>query len=67
MIEDMERNGLIVRDVIDSLVREGFPLILTERREHLEILTKLLEDKVEVLFQLHGGVRQKRGEKPLRK
>lgn len=34
-------------------------MILTERREHLEILAKLLEGKVEVLFQLHGGVRQK--------
>jgi superfamily II DNA or RNA helicase len=59
MIEDMERNELIVRDVIDSLDEGRFPLILTERREHLEILAKLLEDKVDVLFQLHGGIRQK--------
>ena len=59
MIEDIERNELIVRDVIGSLEEGRFPLILTERREHLEILAKLLESKVEVLFQLHGGVRQK--------
>lgn len=59
MIEDIERNELIVRDVIESLEGGRFPLILTERREHLEILAKLLESKVEILFQLHGGVRQK--------
>ena len=59
MIEDTERNKLIVRDVVESLDKGRFPLILTERREHLEILAKLLENKVEVLFQLHGGVRQK--------
>ncbi len=59
MIEDIERNELIVRDVIGSLEEGRFPLILTERREHLEILAKLLESKVEVLFQLHGGIRQK--------
>jgi len=59
MIEDMARNQLIVQDVVESLEEGRFPLILTERREHLEILAKLLEGKVEVLFQLHGGVRQK--------
>ena len=59
MIEDMARNQLIVQDVVESLSEGRFPLILTERREHLEILAKLLESKVEVLFQLHGGVRQK--------
>ncbi len=36
-----------------------FPLILTERREHLNALAQLLEGKVENLFQLHGGIRQK--------
>ena len=59
MIEDMERNQLIVQDVVESLSERRFPLILTERREHLEILAKLLEGKVEVLFQLHGGIKQK--------
>lgn len=59
MIEDIERNELIIRDVAESLNDGRFPLILTERREHLEILAKLLEGKVEALFQLHGGVRQK--------
>lgn len=59
MIGDIERNELIVRDVIDSLDEGRFLLILTERREHLKVLAKLLENKVEFLFQLHGGIRQK--------
>lgn len=59
MIEDMARNQLIVQDVVESLDEGRFPLILTERREHLEILARMLENKVEVLFQLHGGVREK--------
>jgi superfamily II DNA or RNA helicase len=60
LIEDMERNGMIVRDIVQALDEGRFPLILTERREHLEMLAQLLEGKVENLFQLHGGVRQKR-------
>ena len=59
MIEDMERNHQIVRDVIEALDEGRFPLILTERREHLDILAGLLEGKVDNLFQLHGGIRQK--------
>jgi len=59
MIESHERNHLIVDDVISALDAGRFPLILTERREHLEILTELLKDKLEFLAILHGGVKQK--------
>ncbi|MBF0388391.1 MAG: DEAD/DEAH box helicase family protein [Candidatus Omnitrophica bacterium] len=59
VIEDMERNHQIVRDVVEALDEGRFPLILTERREHLEMLAQLLEGKVDNLFQLHGGIRQK--------
>jgi superfamily II DNA or RNA helicase len=59
MIESHERNHLIVDDVISVLDAGRFPLILTERREHLEILAELLKDKLEFLAILHGGVKQK--------
>lgn len=59
MIEDTERNAQIVEDVLTTLDEGRFPLILTERREHLETLARLLDGKVENLFQLHGGIRQK--------
>jgi superfamily II DNA or RNA helicase len=59
LVEDMDRNDLIVEDIVLALDEGRYPLILTERREHLEILAKLLEGKAGRLFQLHGGVRQK--------
>lgn len=59
MVENRERNQLIVDDIIDVLDAERFPLILTERREHLEALAQLLQDKVECLALLHGGIKPK--------
>jgi len=59
MIESHERNQLIVDDIVNVLDGGRFPLILTERREHLEMLAKLLQGKVEFLAVLHGGIKQK--------
>jgi len=59
MVENHDRNRLIIDDIIDVLDVGRFPLILTERREHLEKLAQLLQDKVEFLALLHGGVKQK--------
>ncbi len=59
MIESHERNHLIIEDIINVLHAGRFPLILTERREHLEKLAELLKDKLEFLAILHGGIKQK--------
>ena len=59
MIESYERNQLIVDDIINVLGAGRFPLILTERREHLERLAQGLKDKVGFLAVLHGGIKQK--------
>ena len=59
MIENNDRNQLIIDDITSVLDEGRFPLILTERREHLEKLAQLLEDKVEFLALLHGGIKQK--------
>lgn len=59
LTEDAERNRMIVDDILAAVGEGRFPLILTERREHLNVLAQLLERKVENLFQLHGGIRQK--------
>lgn len=59
MIESHERNQLIISDIINVLDAGRFPLILTERREHLENLAELLKDKLEFLAILHGGIKQK--------
>jgi len=47
MIESHDRNQLIITDIINVLNMGRFPLILTERREHLEKLAELLKDKLE--------------------
>ena len=58
MIESHERNQLIIDDIINVLDGGRFPLILTERREHLEMLAQLLQGKVDFLAVLHGGIKQ---------
>lgn len=60
MIADEQRNRMIVEDVAQALEEGRFPLILTERREHLEKLAELLCDKVDSLILLYGGLKQKR-------
>ena len=55
LISDSDRNEMICKDVVKS-VREGrSPLVLTERREHLESLAASLADEVEQVVVLQGG------------
>src|SRR5208283_3552452 len=49
MVESDDRNKLIADDVINVINEGRFPLILTERREHLEKLAQLLQDKIKFL------------------
>lgn len=59
LIGDEKRNQLIVEDVV-KVVQEGrFPIILTERRAHLEILAQMLNDKIGYLIVLYGGLKPK--------
>ena len=51
-----ERNKLIIQDILDAY-REGRQcLVLSERLEHLDILTYLLKEHVSSLFVLKGGL-----------
>ncbi|MBI2477887.1 MAG: DUF559 domain-containing protein, partial [Planctomycetia bacterium] len=55
LIADSDRNRMICEDVLRS-VREGrSPLVLTERREHIESLAASLEADVEHVVVLQGG------------
>ncbi len=59
LIADDERNRLICEDVVQA-VREGrSPLVLTERREHLECLAARLVPSVRHVVVLRGGLRPK--------
>lgn len=59
LIADSDRNRMICEDVLGS-VREGrSPLVLTERREHLESLAAILAADVEHVVVLQGGAGMK--------
>lgn len=67
LINDIQRNEMIANDVID-LVKEGrFPVVLTERREHLKILEELIGPHVDQLTVLHGGLKTTKREETFQK
>ena len=56
------RNRIIVDDLVSS-VREGrSPILLTERRRHLDTLVEMIAGRIDNLIVLHGGLtpRQRR-------
>jgi len=57
---DRERNALIVADVIRAVRAGRSPVVLTERREHLETLADLLRPDVANVVLLHGGLGAKK-------
>ncbi len=59
LLKDSQRNDKIVDDILANVDERRFPLILTERREHLEILAERLQDKIDFLAILYGGMRRK--------
>ena len=59
LIADEERNQLICHDLIQTLREGRSPLVLTERNEHLNSLTKQLAPEVRHLLVLRGGMRKK--------
>lgn len=48
--KDDDRNQMIVEDVIAAVQTNRFPVLLTERREHLETLAELLAKRVTHVF-----------------
>jgi superfamily II DNA or RNA helicase len=62
LIHDEKRNELILQDVLKSLKAGRFPLLLTERTEHLEYFRRHLEGSVKNIFLFKGGmgVKQRR-------
>jgi len=57
LIADAARNDLICMDVLSSISEGRSPIVLTERKEHLELLRGMIEGSVEHLVVLHGGMR----------
>ena len=62
LIEDEHRNVLIAETALSALAAGRCPVLLTERKKHLEWFREYLGDKADCLIVLHGGmgVRQRR-------
>lgn len=53
---DRQRNHFILGDIRQALAEGRSPILLTERKEHLEYLAGELRDTVKHLVVLHGGM-----------
>jgi superfamily II DNA or RNA helicase len=59
LANDDMRNRMIVEDIATAIRANRFPVLLTERREHLEALATFLNKNVEHVFVLKGGMGKK--------
>lgn len=53
---DRNRTERIATDVLGELAEGRFPLVLTERREHLDALAELVAADTDRVAVLHGGI-----------
>jgi superfamily II DNA or RNA helicase len=53
------RNKMIIEDVLEAIKGKRFPVVLTERRAHLEKLVTLLSPLVKNVLMFKGGMGQK--------
>jgi superfamily II DNA or RNA helicase len=59
ILRDAVRTELIITDVREAVRTGRCPVILTERREHLKLLSHRLDDLAAIRFVLHGGMGEK--------
>ena len=59
LLQSGERNQMIIDDVMNAIKSKRFPVILTERKKHLETLKDLLENKIQNLIVMNGGMGKK--------
>ena len=60
LIADESRNRLICDDVVHAVKEGRSPVVLTERREHLNRLTQLLSADIRHLVVMSGGMGKKK-------
>lgn len=59
LARDDERNHLIVQDVLAAVQAKRYPVLLTERREHLDTLVSLLSHHIQNVIVMTGGMGKK--------
>jgi len=62
IVNDTHRTDLIVADVVCAIEAGRFPLLLTERTDHLQFLLERLTRKVPNVFVMKGGMGKKQRE-----
>ncbi len=63
LAKDDERNQLIVEDVMRAVGAKRSPVLLTERREHLDLLASLLSAQIQNVIVMAGGMGKKQRKK----
>ncbi len=59
LAENEDRNIMIVEDVITAVQAKRFPVLLTERRDHLDLLAGMLEKHIRYVIVMRGGMGKK--------
>ncbi len=59
LVHDERRTDLIVADVVSAIEDRRFPLLLTERTDHLQLLLEKLARRVPNVFVMKGGMGKK--------
>jgi len=59
LVKDTARNNLICEDVVKAVQNGRSPVVLTERNEHLDLLSQQLAPHVRHLIVLRGGMSTK--------
>ncbi|MGI8558863.1 MAG: TOTE conflict system archaeo-eukaryotic primase domain-containing protein [Solirubrobacteraceae bacterium] len=54
--DDQDRTARIANDVLGELAEDRYPLVLTERREHLAAIAAVLEARTDRVAVLHGSL-----------
>jgi len=62
LVNDEQRTNLIVSDVLSAIEDGRYPLLLTERTDHLQLLFEKLEKRVPNIFVMKGGMSKKQRE-----
>jgi superfamily II DNA or RNA helicase len=66
-MSDEERNKMIVTDVVKAIEENRSPVVLTEKRSHLECLAEELSTKIRNVIVLRGGMGKKQRSRLLEK
>ncbi len=59
LAKDEQRNQLIVADVVSAICSNRFPVLLTERRDHVDALASRLAAHIPHVFVMEGGMGKK--------